>query len=75
LKQTGAIYFFKVDISDLGMTKMKCQYKTPKQNEFNLRMNWSNIEKWRKIAQNWYNSPSIHAKVLCQIKKKLIEEF
>jgi hypothetical protein len=28
-----------------------------------------------KIAQNWYNSPSIHAKVLCQIKKKLIEEF
>jgi hypothetical protein len=23
-----------------------------------------------KIAQNWYNSPSIHAKVLCQIKKK-----
>jgi hypothetical protein len=23
-----------------------------------------------KIAQNWYNSPSMHAKVLCQIKKK-----
>jgi hypothetical protein len=24
-----------------------------------------------KIAQNWYNSPSNHAKVLCQIKKKI----
>jgi hypothetical protein len=24
-----------------------------------------------KIAQNWYNSPSIHAKVLGQIKKKI----
>jgi hypothetical protein len=24
-----------------------------------------------KIAQNWYNTPSIHAKVLCQIKKKI----
>jgi hypothetical protein len=24
-----------------------------------------------KIAQNWYNSPFIHGKVLCQIKKKI----
>jgi hypothetical protein len=28
-----------------------------------------------KIAQDWYNGPSVHAKVLCQILKKLIEEF
>jgi hypothetical protein len=26
-----------------------------------------------KIAQNWYNSPFIHGKVLCQIKKKKID--
>jgi hypothetical protein len=24
-----------------------------------------------KIAQDWYNDPSVHAKVLCQIKKKI----
>jgi hypothetical protein len=31
-KQTSAIYFFKVDIHELDMTKMKCQNKT----NFNL---------------------------------------
>jgi hypothetical protein len=34
LKQTSAIYFFKVGILDLGMTKMKRQSKRRKQNEF-----------------------------------------
>jgi hypothetical protein len=28
LKQTSAVDFFKVGISDHGMTKMKCQNKT-----------------------------------------------
>jgi hypothetical protein len=35
-KQTSAIYFFKVGIPDLDMTKMKCQNKRQKKTNFNL---------------------------------------
>jgi hypothetical protein len=36
LKQTSAIYFFKVGIYDLGMTKMKCQNKCQNKRNFSL---------------------------------------
>jgi hypothetical protein len=36
LKQTSAIYFFKVGIPDLGMTKMKCQNKRQNKTNFIL---------------------------------------
>jgi hypothetical protein len=36
LKQTSAIYFFKVGIPDLGMTKMKCQNIGQNKANFNI---------------------------------------
>jgi hypothetical protein len=36
LNQTSAIYFFKVGIPDLGMTKMKSQNKRQNKTNFNL---------------------------------------
>jgi hypothetical protein len=36
LKQTSAIYFFKIGIFDFGMTKMKCQNKRQNKTNFDL---------------------------------------
>jgi hypothetical protein len=36
LKQTSAIYFFKVGIPDLGMSKMKCENIGQNKANFNI---------------------------------------